>query len=135
MEIAKKVYEGAMKIIVRVADVVALAKRFEESPGLAMLEVVGHVRAAVTETLEQVMKAEIDIFLGRKVRLRISEMVLHRGRLASRVLARCSSESRAIGLADSRATWCRHIVATTRPPKRTSRCSTSRGCRRECSRS
>jgi putative transposase len=69
MEIAKKVYEGAMKIIVRVADVVALAKRFEESPGLAMLEVVGHVRAAVTETLEQVMKAEIDIFLGREAEI------------------------------------------------------------------
>jgi putative transposase len=64
MEIAKKVYDGAMKIVVRVADVVELAKRFEDAPGLAMLEVVEQMRAAVAETLEQVMKAELDIFLG-----------------------------------------------------------------------
>lgn len=66
MEIAKRVYDGAMKIVVRVADVVELAKRFEEAPGLAMLEVVEQMRAAVAETLDQVMKAEIEIFLGRE---------------------------------------------------------------------
>jgi putative transposase len=65
MEITKKVYDGAMKIVVRVADVVELAKRFEEAPGLAMREVVEQMRVAVAETLEQVMKAELDIFLGR----------------------------------------------------------------------
>jgi hypothetical protein len=56
MDITKKVYKGAMKIVVRVADVVALAKRFEELPGLAMLEVVGHMRAAVTETRLSIRK-------------------------------------------------------------------------------
>lgn len=66
MEITKRVYEGAMKIVVRVADVVELAKRFEEAPSLAMREVVEHMRAAVAETLEQVMKSELDIFLGRE---------------------------------------------------------------------
>lgn len=66
MEMVKKAYDEAMKIVVRVADVVGLARRFEESPTLAMREVVGHMRAAVAETLEQVMKAEIDLFLGRE---------------------------------------------------------------------
>ncbi len=35
MSITESVYEGLMKIIVRIADVVALAKRFEASPTLA----------------------------------------------------------------------------------------------------
>ena len=66
MEITKKVYEGVMKIVVRVADVVGMAKRFEEAPSVAMLEVISHMRAAVTDTLEQIMRAELDIFLGRE---------------------------------------------------------------------
>lgn len=66
MEIVRRVYDGAMKIVVRVADVVQLAKRFEEAPALAMREVVEQMRSAVAETLEQVMKAEIDLFLGRE---------------------------------------------------------------------
>jgi putative transposase len=70
MEIVKKVYDGAMRIVVRVADVVELARRFEEAPGLAMLEVVGHVRDALVETLEHVMKAELDIFLGKEQGIR-----------------------------------------------------------------
>jgi hypothetical protein len=39
---------------VRVADVVALAKRFEESPTLAMREVVAEMREGVREALEHV---------------------------------------------------------------------------------
>lgn len=65
MEITKTVYEGLMKIVVRVADVVALAKRFEDSPALAMREVVAQMREGVREALEQVMKAELEVFLGR----------------------------------------------------------------------
>src|SRR5258708_3336487 len=65
MEITKTAYEGLMKIVVRVADVVALAKRFEESPVLAMREVVAQMRDGVREALERVMKAELEVFLGR----------------------------------------------------------------------
>lgn len=65
MEITKTAYEGLMKIVLRVADVVALAKRFEESPTLAMREVVAQMREGVREALEHVMKAELELFLGR----------------------------------------------------------------------
>jgi putative transposase len=54
-----------MKLVVRIADVVALAKRFEESPKLAMQEVVTEMRAGVRDVLERVMAAEIEVFLGR----------------------------------------------------------------------
>lgn len=66
MEITKTIYEGAMKVIVRIADVVHLAKRFEQSPTLAMREVVTHMREGFVDALEQVMKAEIDLFLGQE---------------------------------------------------------------------
>ena len=59
------VYEILMKIVVRLADVVGLAKRFEESPAVAMREVVGQMREGVRYALEQVMAAEIELFLGR----------------------------------------------------------------------
>jgi len=54
-----------MKIIVRIHDVVALARRFESSPRQAMQEVVEQARSAVRSTLEQVMDAEIGLFLGQ----------------------------------------------------------------------
>jgi len=65
MENAKAAYDGMMKIVVRIADVIALAKRFEESPTVAMQEVVGQMRDGVREVLERVMKAELEVFLGR----------------------------------------------------------------------
>lgn len=65
MSITKTVYESLMKIIVRIVDVVALAKRFEQSPALAMQEVVTEMRAGVVDVLERVMAAEIELFLGR----------------------------------------------------------------------
>ena len=49
-----------MKIIVRIADVFALAKRFEASPKLAMQEVVTEMRAGVRDVLERVMNAELE---------------------------------------------------------------------------
>lgn len=55
-----------MKIVVKVHDVVALARRFEAAPLEAMREVVTQVRAAATATLEQVMDAEIELFLGQE---------------------------------------------------------------------
>jgi putative transposase len=65
MSNTKSVYESLMKLVVRIADVVALAKRFEESPKLAMQEVMTEMRAGVRDVLERVMAAEIEVFLGR----------------------------------------------------------------------
>lgn len=56
--------ESLMKIVVKVNDIVELAKRFREEPRAAMQEVVAQVRGVVTETLERVMDAEIDLVLG-----------------------------------------------------------------------
>jgi putative transposase len=53
-----------MKLVVRVGDAVALAKRFREAPGLAMQEVIGQLRGAVAETLERVMDAELELHLA-----------------------------------------------------------------------
>src|ERR1017187_4544806 len=60
-EVGKKL----MKLVVRIADVVGLVKRFEASPAQAMREVVGQAREAIRETLEKVMDAEVSLFLGR----------------------------------------------------------------------
>src|SRR5271155_3373365 len=65
MSNTKSVYETVMKIVVRISDVFALAKRFEESPTAAMREVVAEMRAGVGDLLERVMAAEIEVFLGR----------------------------------------------------------------------
>lgn len=55
-----------MKVVVKVHDVVALARRFREAPAVAMHELVGHVRDAFVDTLERVMEAEIDLHLGEE---------------------------------------------------------------------
>jgi transposase-like protein len=52
-----------MKIVVKVGDAVALARRFRESPALAMQELVTHVRTVVTKSIEDVMDAEIELHL------------------------------------------------------------------------
>jgi putative transposase len=57
--------ETLMKVVVKVHDLVALARQFEESPGNALKVLVGEVHAAVSRTLEQVMEAEIAVFLGK----------------------------------------------------------------------
>jgi len=57
--------EKLMKVIVKVKDVVSLARRFEQDPGSAMREVVGEMKAAFSSTLERVMEAEIGLFLGQ----------------------------------------------------------------------
>lgn len=56
--------EALMKIVVKVRDVVALATLFRESPAAAMQQVTEQMRDAVALTLERVMDAEIDLFLG-----------------------------------------------------------------------
>jgi transposase-like protein len=66
MDILQGVKAHLMKLVVRIGDVVELAKRFEESPSLAMREVVEQAREAVKETLERVMDAEISLFLGQE---------------------------------------------------------------------
>ena len=57
--------KSLMKIAIKVRDVVALAVQFEASPVEAMRELVTEMRHAVSDALEQVMEAEIDLFLGR----------------------------------------------------------------------
>jgi putative transposase len=55
-----------MKIVVRIADVVELVKRFEQSRTTAMKVVVTQMREGVRDALEHVMAAELEIFLGRE---------------------------------------------------------------------
>lgn len=57
--------KSLMKIAIKVKDVVALALQFEAAPVEAMRELVSEMRHAVSQTLEHVMEAEIDLFLGR----------------------------------------------------------------------
>lgn len=54
-----------MRVLVKIADVVALAKLFEASPTQAMATVVDQMRAALASTLEKVAAAEIEMFLGQ----------------------------------------------------------------------
>jgi len=65
MGLTSKVHEGLMKIVVRIAAVVGLVKRFEEAPATAMREVVEQAREAVRDMLERVMETEVELFLGR----------------------------------------------------------------------
>ena len=58
--------ESAMKLIVRVHDVVGLVKRFETSPKLAMREVVEQVQQGAREILERLMESELELFLGQE---------------------------------------------------------------------
>lgn len=55
-----------MKIVVKVKDAVELARRFEASPVEAMREVVREIRESAARALEQVMEAEIELFLGQE---------------------------------------------------------------------
>lgn len=53
-----------MKIIVRVQDVVEVARRFRAAPAEAMREVAASAREAIAAALDQVMEAELVLFLG-----------------------------------------------------------------------
>lgn len=55
-----------MKLVVRVQDAVAVAQRFKESPLEAMREVVEGAREGARSALEQVMAAELALFLGEE---------------------------------------------------------------------
>lgn len=57
--------ESLMKIVVKVRDVVELARRFETAPAETMREVVATLSEGVRQTLEEVMEAEIGLFLGQ----------------------------------------------------------------------
>jgi hypothetical protein len=51
METLKEVKEGFMKVVVRISDVMALARRFEQSPTQAMQEVMTtHLASLCTPT-------------------------------------------------------------------------------------
>lgn len=65
MKALKEVQATVMKIVVRVADVVELVRKFEQSPALAMREVVDQMRDGFRDALEHVMQTEIELFLGR----------------------------------------------------------------------
>jgi transposase-like protein len=54
-----------MKLIVKIQDVVELARRFESSPQDALRELGEQVRHGAREVLERVMEGEIALFLGR----------------------------------------------------------------------
>jgi putative transposase len=58
--------ETLMKLVVKVGDAVSLAKRFRETPGQAMNELVGQARVMLSRTLEQVMDAELELHLAEK---------------------------------------------------------------------
>lgn len=58
-------HETLMKLVVKVHDVVELAKRFEASPATLIRELGEHVRDGAKEVLERVMEAEITLFLGQ----------------------------------------------------------------------
>jgi hypothetical protein len=104
-----------MKIVVKVNDSVALAKRFRAEPQTAMREVITHVRNVVTETLEQVMNAEMDLVLGENKEtgnkrngytLRFFSIDGHRGDRCEGILAidmgmRCEPPTRSNGLTSS----------------------------------
>jgi putative transposase len=57
--------EFLMKLILKVHDIVELAKRFETSPRVAFQELTEQMRSGTREVLERVMDAEIELFLGR----------------------------------------------------------------------
>lgn len=65
METLKEVQSALMKIVVRISDVMSLARKFEQSPMKAMQEVMTQMRDGCRVALEQVMEAEIELFLGR----------------------------------------------------------------------
>jgi putative transposase len=56
-----------MKVVVKVRDVVRLARRFEQAPAETMRELVADVHEAFRGTLERVMDAEIELFLGQPI--------------------------------------------------------------------
>jgi len=58
--------EALMKIVVKIGDVVALAKRFRDDPNEAMQELLDHARTAVGETLQRVLDAEIELHLNEE---------------------------------------------------------------------
>jgi putative transposase len=64
MWILDTIQDTVMKIVVQITSVVALAKAFRSTPGDAMKQVVTGVHHALRSGLEQVMAAEIALFLG-----------------------------------------------------------------------
>jgi transposase-like protein len=65
MGLGEKLGEKLMKVVVKVGDVVRMARRFEESPLEAMREMVTEVREGFRAALERVMDTEISLFLGQ----------------------------------------------------------------------
>jgi hypothetical protein len=53
--------DSLRKIVVKVNDIVELVKRFRAEPQTAMREFITQVSNVVTETLKQVMDAEMDL--------------------------------------------------------------------------
>jgi len=124
--------ESLMKIVVKVRDVVELARRFETAPAETMREVVATLSEGVRQTLEEVMEAEIGLFLGQGAERGNKRNGFATRRLASRVSARSNCAYRAIDWVVSIATWCQRSVSTTQRSSATWRFFTSLGCPREC---
>jgi transposase-like protein len=58
--------EALMKVVVKVGDVVALAKRFRTDPAGAAKELAEQMRSAATHTLQQVLDAEVELHLAEE---------------------------------------------------------------------
>jgi len=61
----QKVMDTAMKIVIKVPDIIATVKKFEEAPLVAMRDLVAQVKQEFAFTLERLMNAEIELFLGK----------------------------------------------------------------------
>jgi transposase-like protein len=61
----KRVGTDFVKFAIKITDVLAAVKRFEESPAEAMQHLVSQVKEEFASTLDRLMKAEIEIFLGQ----------------------------------------------------------------------
>lgn len=64
MEGALGVKDELMKVVVKLRDVVEIVRRFEKAPAEAMGEVIQQVQLGFKLALEQVMDAEIAMYLG-----------------------------------------------------------------------
>ena len=125
-----------MKLMVKVSDAVALARRFREAPGLTMQEVVGQVRNGMAETLERVMAAELRASpCGEPGPGQQAEWLPDSRPSPSRDSARSRCGFPATAKAPSRAASFLRRYATTRPLSATWRRFTWPASRRACSRS
>jgi putative transposase len=124
--------DSLMKIAVKVHDVVALAKRFELAPAEAWREVVEHMRESVVATLEQVMNAELELFLGQQPKGANKRNGFTTRTYAVKGLGAVRVRVPRDRRASSSPRWCPRTGTTTRRRSGIWPCCTWRVCRRGC---